>query len=139
MDSVKGVLECNEQGLVTITAKHSAKGQWGDAKDGSATVLSFKVDMSKLLLTTLRKWGASWWIINHFRRNSGILDMTPANAIKEFDGKVFVAGVDFVPPEGSTATPDEKAINALVKAGFPREAAEKIVANKDRVTKMIEK
>jgi hypothetical protein len=138
-ESVRGVLECDESGIVTITAKHSAKGQWGDAKDGSATVLSFRIDMTKLVLATLRKWGASWWIINHFRRNSGILDMAPADAIKELDGKTFVAGEDFVPPESSTLTPDEKAINALVKAGFPRDAAEKLIANKDKTLKLINK
>lgn len=138
MDSVKGVLKV-EGRKAQVTKKHSAKGQWGPNGEG-ATVLSFAVDCTSVEMNDLITGYVEWWVINRFRRHSGILDTDPKVAIETWDSKTFDPTIDCLPPEGERKVdPRTKAINSLVKVGFTVEQATKILDNQDKVAKFLNK
>jgi len=122
--SVKGEFEVNST-LVHTFKKHSAKGQWGENKDKSAPVLNVDVETKDVPDSELRAGYTEWWIINRFRRHSGILDTDRQKAIELWDGKVLDPTVDCLPPEDGKRGPVDpvKVTTKLVKKMTAEEKA----------------
>ena len=126
-DSVKGQLDIDGK-IATVVKKHSAKGQWGKDKDESATVLGFMVDCSDVPESELITGYVEWWIINRFRRHSGILDTDRDKAIELWNGKTFDPTVDCLPPDESKRGPVDpvKVQTRLIKKATKEEQLEMI-------------
>lgn len=115
-ESAKTSIEVDGQ-IVTTVKKHSAKGQHGADKDGSAVVLEISVDCTNVESDELVKGYVEWWIINRFRRHSGILEMKAEDVIEKFDGRTFDPTVECLPPEGRKAADPTKTILRKVERG----------------------
>ena len=122
--SVKGEFTTNGT-LIHTFKKHSAKGQWGEHKDGSAVALNVDVETKDVPDSELRAGYVEWWIINRFRRNSGILDTDRNKAIELWDGKVLDPTIDCLPVEDGKRGPVDpvKATTKLVKKMTAEEKA----------------
>lgn len=108
-ESAKGQFSIDGD-VVTTVKKHSALGQHGSDKDKSSTVLNINVNCANVPRADLLTGFVEWWIINRFRRNSGILTTERNQAIKDWDGKTLDPTVDCLPSETREKLSDDQKV-----------------------------
>lgn len=120
-----------ETKIAYIQKAHATKGQVKDS--GLKTMLSFKVDFSKVPLRTVWLGFIEFWVIRWFRTGSKISDMTIEEAVEKYHGQELDA-MSFE-PEGRAKLTDAEKVDRLLD----RMSKEELESLHSRLTKLRKK